>query len=62
MKFITVTSILAATASAQTCPTGGVSPMAVVAAPGIKSDNVPKGCAPFEILVGMYHKNTLAWD
>jgi hypothetical protein len=53
MKSIWVVSILAALASAQTCPANGVSPLAVVAAPAVIAENVPKGCAPFEILVGM---------
>jgi len=46
--------IFAAGALSQKCPVGGVDTAAVLADASAKPQNVPQGCAAFEILVGSF--------
>jgi hypothetical protein len=49
-------------AAAQSCPANGTDTSALAKPPGMKPQNVPKGCADFEILVGKYSSDvTSGW-
>jgi hypothetical protein len=49
-------------AAAQSCPANGTDTTVLAKPPGMKPQNIPKGCAAFEILVGTYSKKVrIVW-